>query len=342
MATRKVTSEVKNLASEGGRARANKLSAGRRREIARQAALARWGSDLPVAEWDGQLKIGNMVLPCAVLSDGTRILTETQFMKTMGIYRSGAVSVRRQTGDARLPLSLAFKNLRPFVEKHLGDVHEPVRFRTKSGNISSSGIPAEIIPKICEVWMDAHAAGVLGPTQEKIASKAEVLLRGLARVGIIAMVDEATGFQADRARDALAEILEKFVTKELRKWVKTFPSEFYEQLFRLRGLPFPPQGTVSRPQYFGHLTNDIVYARIAPGLKDELKRLTPRDSRGRHRNKLFQSLTEDVGHPRLREHLASTIALMRISPDYKTFLRHLDKALPRWDDTLPIRFGEGV
>ncbi|MEX0856245.1 MAG: P63C domain-containing protein, partial [Gemmatimonadota bacterium] len=192
-----------------------------------------------------------------------------------------------------------------------------------------------------EVWLDARQEGVLGPTQEQIAAKADILLRGLAHVGIIALVDEATGFQAVRARDALAKILEAFVTEALQKWVRTFPPAFYEELFRLRGLEYPPKG-MKMPQYFGHLTNNIVYDRIAPGVKAELKRVTPRDETGRHKDKLFQRLTEDVGHPRLREHLASVIALMRVSPDYETFDAHLNKALPKWDETLPIPFAEAL
>ncbi len=67
------------------------------------------------------------------------------------------------------------------------------------------------------------------------------------------------------------------------------------------------------PSYFGILTNNIVYDRLAPGVKDQLKRLTPRDAKGRHRQKLFQRLTEDTGDSRLREHLASVVALMRVS-----------------------------
>jgi hypothetical protein len=51
--------------------------------------------------------------------------------------------------------------------------------------------------------------------QEHIAKQAEILVRGFAGVGIIALVDEATGYQQDRARDALSRILEAFIAKEL-------------------------------------------------------------------------------------------------------------------------------
>src|SRR5690606_34477435 len=81
---------------------------------------------------------------------------------------------------------------------------------------------------------------------EKMVDAADVLMRGLASVGIIALVDEATGFQRDRTADALAKILEEFIAKELRPWVQTFPDQFYEHLFRLRGMNFP-RDRVKRP-----------------------------------------------------------------------------------------------
>jgi hypothetical protein len=75
----------------------------------------------------------------------------------------------------------------------------------------------------------------LTKSQKIVGKKADILVRALASVGILALVDEATGYQYDRARHALEEILDKFISKELRKWAKTFPDEFYEQMFKLRG-----------------------------------------------------------------------------------------------------------
>jgi hypothetical protein len=160
------------------------------------------------------------------------------------------------------------------------------------------------------------------PQQRHIAEQCRVLLHGFANVGIIALVDEATGYQELRARDALAKILEAFVTKELRKWVKTFPVEYFKELCRLRGVAFPTD-KFRLPSYFGHLTNDIIHDRLAPGVRVELHRLTPRDEKGRLKNKLFQRLTEEVGHPKLREHLASSTALMRASDDWDGFYKML-------------------
>lgn len=64
------------------------------------------------------------VFPCSVLSDGTRILTQTDFMKGMGMYYSGWVAQKQSQNEsaAEVPHFLAFKALEPFIDRHLGDL----------------------------------------------------------------------------------------------------------------------------------------------------------------------------------------------------------------------------
>jgi hypothetical protein len=116
--------------------------------------------------------------------------------------------------------------------------------------------------------------------------------------------------------------------------VSTFPADYYKELFRLRGWVFPklPQDQQKRPVMVGKITNDIVYARLAPGVRRELHRLTPRDEKGRLKQKLFQRLTEDIGHPKLREHLSAVVAIMKLSNNWETFIVNLDRVLPKWAD----------
>ncbi|VAX06117.1 Phage protein (ACLAME 496) [hydrothermal vent metagenome] len=321
----------------GAMARAAALSPEERTEIAKNAAKKRWG--VPQSEYTGELTIGEMSFPCSVLSDGTRILTQSDFMAGMGMYYSGWVAQNKpkNTSSAGIPHFLAFKSLMPHVNKHLGDMQSiTLKYRTERGSIAH-GIRAEIIPKICDVWLDAEESSNLGSRQKKIAQKAKLLMRALAHVGIIALVDEATGFQRDRAANALAEILEKYIAKELQPWVKTFPDDYYEELFRLRGLEFP-NATVKKPQYFGHLTNDIIYKRLAPAVLDELRKTTPKDGKGRRRHKFFQQLTPELGNPKLREHMASVVTIMRLSDDYNDFREKLEKIHPPYNQTMPLPF----
>lgn len=327
--------------AKGGLARNHSLSKERRAEIAKLAAASRW--KMPRALRSAPLRIADFEIECAVLDDATntRVISETRFMAAMGMYRSGALSNRRSAegGSARTPLFLAYKNLKPFIDKHLTPEHfRPIHYVTPEGSMATSGISAEALPRICKVWIDAARGGHLGKRQREIAVKAEALYDGFAYTGLVALIDEATGFQHERGERALAEILEKFVQKELRPWVSTFPSDYYREMFRLRGWTFPnlPAEQQRRPMLVGKITNDIVYARLGPAIRDTLHKLTPRDEKGRLKNKLFQRLTNDVGHPKLREHLAKVVTVMQLSPTWPAFMENMNRLMPPYKDLPPL------
>ncbi len=310
----------------GGIARAVKLTDERKSEIARAAAEKRWNKvpEVIFGAPDKPLTIGGTKIQCYVLDDETRVITQASFLEALGRHRKA--NVRDEGGEERLPAILQGKAINPFISAELIEKSRPIQFRTETGNLAS-GYRAEILPDICEVYLAARAAGALPRNQEHVAKQAEILIRALAHTGIIALVDEATGYQSVRARDALEKILETFINDELRKWTKTFPNEFYKQMFRLNGWPYRPE-SVNRPGVVGKYTNDVVYDRLAPGVTAELESKNPRLPSGNRRHRHFQWLTEDVGDPRLREHLSAVIALMKAAADWKQFKQFLDVALP--------------
>jgi hypothetical protein len=320
--------------ARGGEARAKKLSAQQRRAIAKRAASARWEADeLPEAiasSGDTPLRVADVELDAYVLEDGTRVLSQAGFLRALGRNKRAA------TRSLTVPPMLQGAAFGPFLTPEILEASQPIVFRTPNRK-QANGYRAELLPQVCELYLKARDADTLAPNQKPIAVQADVLMRAFATVGIVALVDEATGYQEFRARDALAKILEAFIAKELQAYVQTFPSEFYSELFRLRGLDYPSE-SVKRPQYFGHLTNDIVYKRLAPGVLDELKRLTPRDDKGRLKSKYFQRLTSNLGYPKLREHLGSVVTLMKLSRDWGDFNHKLDQIHPRIGDTIPLPF----
>lgn len=327
--------------SKAGKARAAALTADERTDIARKAAVARWSGDLPLASYEGEFSLGNEAISCAVLPNGLRIITQAAFLRALGRSRSPKAGTGVLSSVDQLPFFLQAEVLKAFISEELIMTTTPVFYRTKSGG-KGVGYDARLLPQVAEVYLrfrDHLLAdkGEIPSRYQKMIAAADILMRGLANVGIIALVDEATGYQRDRAKDALARILEDFIAKELRPYVRTFPDAFYEQLFRLRGLLFP-RDTVQRPKYFGHLTNDIVYRRLAPGVLDELRSLTPRREDGRLKHQLFRRLTDNVGHPKLREHLVSVVTIMRLSKDYDDFIHKLDQIHPRYGDTMELPF----
>jgi hypothetical protein len=318
-------------AASAARARAEKLSPEQRTEIATKGGKARWRNTLRAvrATHVGELELGGVGIECAVLADGRRVLSERAFVQALGRARPGGQTYQRRAGD-HLPIYLALRRLKPFVPDGLSVATVPYVGLGQSS--LAHGIDATAIPAVCEVWLRARDAGVLQAQQLPTAQRADIIMRGLAQTGIIALVDEATGYQHERARDALAKILESFIAKELAAWAKRFPDEFYALLHKLRGLP---QEASRHPMYFGHLTNDIVYQRLAPGVLEDLRQKIPIKN-GRRGAKHHQWLTADMGHPKLQAHLSSVIALMKLAPDYETFIHYLDRVAPRFGNTLEL------
>lgn len=343
--------EERSGKAKGGKERARKLSPERRKEISQsgvearreRAAARKELATMPKVTHgspDHPLKIGAIEIQCYVLEDGTRVLSQRSLQSGIGMSTGGGST----TGEQRLAafsLSLAKKANENSIVSSRGialaeRLKTPLKFNL-AGKLTY-GYEATMLADLCDIILDARTAGgILMKQQEHLAARAEMLVRGFARVGIIALVDEATGYQKDRARDALAKILEAYVAKELQPYIRTFDPDYYEYIFKLRGLPYPPKGEgtrpQSRPQYFGMLTNDIVYRRLAPGVLEALKEESKKMQK---KGKLFQHLTAGYGRQELLKHLGLVVGYMKISEDWASFMSKLNKVAPRHDDTIPM------
>lgn len=320
--------EIESKTSKGGKARAKKLSPKQRSEIAKKAALAKWESNIPSENKPASvhpmtkistLKIGNMELPCAVLEDRTPVIFYTNVTKLLGRGIGGRTKKLAMKSGTPLPEFLSSGPLDPFVSSSLRlSLNNPILVRSRGG--TRKALEATLIPEICEVWLDAYQAGALQPSQEHIAKNAEVLLRGFARIGITALIYEATDYEKIKDRDELERILEAYIAKELLPWTKRFPDEFYEQLFKLKGWQYKPL-SVKRPKIVGKLTNTLIYEKLPKGVIDQLRNNNPVTPKGYRRYHHHQFLTEEIGNPHLEKQIAAVTTLMKASSNWTTFNR---------------------
>lgn len=286
------------------------------------------------ATHQGVLKIADIEIPCFVLEDGKRVISGRGMTKAIGMKGRGQ-GVRRIS---------THKTLKPFINNELDlAIKNPINFigvgsRKKN---PTAGYEATILHDLCQAVLDARDANVLKTEQEKRYAKfCDILVRSFAKIGIIALVDEATGYQYDRDQKALHKILDAYVAKELLPWAKRFPDEYYEELFRLRGWQYSPL-TVARPKYVGKLTNELIYDRLPPGIKTELQKRNPVDTeKGHRRYHHHRFLTTDLGLPHLEKLLVAVIALMKASPNWQTFKRLFVRAFPKPGDQLPLDLEE--
>jgi hypothetical protein len=269
---------------------------------------------------DRPLRVGDLEIACYVLEGGVRVLSGRGMQSALALGQGHGAILKEFLGR---------NNLKPFISPDLAMVlSSPVRFiRPGRGGKVAVGYEATILADICDAVLAARKAKALTKKQLLIAEQCEILARAFARVGIIALVDEATGYQEARDRNELHRLLELYIAKELLPWAKRFPDEFYKELFRLRGWQYSPVN-VKRPKLVGYLTNSIVYKKLPPGVLEELRKKNPIIQDGRRRYKHHQFLTENLGNPHLEKHLAVVTALMRASASWDSFRRLLERAVP--------------
>lgn len=217
------TIEVRGRA-RGGVVRDKNLSSERKKEIATQAAKARWEKkdrsllpDLPggtFAKWRGEIDLGGDKLDCYVLNDERRVIALGATVKAIA---------NAESGD--LAKFIGVSALNDFINKDL-ILAELIDFSIPGTQFKGKGLTTEHFELICRGYVQALYKGApLTDRQREIAIKCAVITSGLTRTGLDALIDEATGYQYERAEDALQIKLRAFIAEELRAWEKTFPDE---------------------------------------------------------------------------------------------------------------------
>lgn len=281
------------------------------------------------SQFEGRpIEIMGKKIDCAVLEDGTRVISQRGVNKALGITAGG--------GERDLPRFLYLKVLQPFISNELRvSVTNPIEYVTLDG-ASAFGTPAEAMSDICQVWIDAANEGKLNSQQKLVAFSARALQKAVGKVGWVALVDEATGFQKVRESDALEKLLSLYVAKEFQPYFKTFVDVFYEEIYRLKGWVYDPKK--NKYQVVGKYTLKYVYGCLPENVVKAVIAKTPRTKSGNYTKKLFQSLTQEVGKPHLDRALGGIIALLKSASTWTTFDSSYEKVYGKQKNQLLLPF----
>lgn len=313
--------DISKAKAKGGFARAKALTKEERSAIAKKGAEARWS--IPKAEYTGELNIAGAKIPCAVI--------ETEDGPIRLVVQREVVGLLTGNKKGGLQRYLNPPNLQPFLpEKFRDKPLDQATYVVELFGKKAHGFNGEDIVDLCKMYLEARTKQKILPNQIHLAERAEIIVTALAKTGITALIDEATGYQQVRERDALQAYIDKIISKELAAWSRRFPDEFYEEMYRLKKWKWNANST-KRPMLAAKYTADTVYARLGPGILDELHKINPRTPKGYRKHKHHQWLTEDVGHPQLAQHLYAVINLMRVSDSWEQFKKLLDRALPKYE-----------
>lgn len=333
-------------ASKGGTARMKRLSRGERRELASSAAKARWQrqenkeiaeeagivvsrgvlpiakAGLPEAVLPGVLKLAGAEIPVYHLSNGQRVLARIAATEALtGVKRQGDLESYLRVGSLKDFISLD-SVLGRLVEFRLRDV--------EMLDQSVKGLPSDLFIEICQSYvraLDASLNPVSGVTltdrQREIAIKASMFLSACAKVGLDALIDEATGYQHIRPEDALEMKLRLYLEEEMRKWEKTFPDQLWEQFGRLTNW----KGKVNqRPKYWGKLVMKLIYEYLDPDVAQWLRDHAPQPMKGQN---YHQWMTSQYGLKKLIEHIWKVVGIASTCQDIDELERKMEELYGR-------------
>ena len=261
----------------------------------------------------GKLPIGDIELDCAVLNDGTRVLTATSVFKAFGKSRKGQ-NRRLIIEGTKIPPFIASGNLKPYINDEVLDEIKLIHYF--DGPTKKAGYKATILPILAGIYLHARRDKVLTNAQLKQATYAEIITTALAKVGIDALVDEATGYQYYRDKDALRILVKQYVAEEMQKWIKTFPDVFFTELDKL----YDNEKTTSkkRPKYYGHFINRYIYKPLENGyVKEELDKKNIRVD-GSRKAQFHRWLTNE-GKSMLVLQIGKVVGLMEICKSIDKF-----------------------
>ena len=283
---------------------------------------------------EGEITLADVIIPCYVLEDGTRVLS--------GNAMQNALNLQEETDNksgTRLARYLGQKSLEPFIYGGREEGHfEPIE--CYRGTQKINGYEATVLADICDAFLEARKEIKLSSRQKIIADQCEILIRGFARVGIIALVDEATGYQYDRERFELQKILNAYVSDEILKWQLTFTDDFYKQIFRLWNLPFIPKYIKNKPSFIGKLTTKYIYDGLPKGIISKIKENVGKTEKGNWKYKWHQTLTPEVGREHLKKQIIQVTTLMEVSQSKEQFNELFQQKYNKKPVQLQLEFDE--
>lgn len=320
--------------SKGGKARSNVLTPEERKEIARNAVRARWEKagklkdtptpipepapepqsappmeNLPFSMFRGTLKIGDTVMECHVLSDGRRVFTQTEMVRVLTAGKGSTNLDVHVKGNPLITDELAAKKI--------------VEFKIPGNPQTAKGREATVLIEICDKYLEARDQKLLKTGgQKRYAIQAEIIMRSCAKVGIIALIDEATGYQKVRAKNALQLKLQAFIAEELQEWVKMFPDDFWFELARLEGIHYSPR---NRPLRWGKYIMAFVYDAIDKDVGKELRKKNPNPRHGKNHHQWMK----EFGKEKLIGQIQSVITIMKLCDNMDDFRKKFDRVFTK-------------
>lgn len=275
---------------------------------------------LPKAIANGSEKIRGVKLVGAVLDDiyRTRVFSERSLANAFGIKGGGTYWKKKKTEGAVLPEFLSSSLLNDFIDAELRQLLEGAVPYVAVSGVVATGLKANILPRVCDVFVRAAKKFPENENIVKAAEAAYEIIMAFSEYGVIKWVDRITNYKYEEEDAVILRQLQEWVAPEILEWQEEFRSEFYKEIFRLKGWPYNPY-SVSRPGVVGTYTNKYIYSFLPTDVFKFIKERTPKSKAGNYTVRLHQSLNKERGKEALRNQLVSVTTLLRIARSWDEF-----------------------
>lgn len=203
------------------------------------------------------LDFGGTTLEVAVLDDGTRAITGRGVLRLLAVKLDNFGRFYDRIASKSAGLTLRSR----------------VTFKTIEGPIAH-GIDAVDLASFCGAFTDLALAGELHPKQRPIQARARVVEVALRNIGIVALIDEVTGYQSTRPERELQERLRMYLRAEPAAWQRAIPEDLYVLVCGLYRWAYT-RGQALRPQGLAGWTWRFVYQFLPAEVRGELRRVNP-------------------------------------------------------------------
>lgn len=267
---------------------------------------------VPISLFQGVLELGESRLPCHVLSDGRRVIAQRELTGVLTGGRKGGLTRYLETNRVSQYIDAGEVNSRA------------VRFSIPGENFEALGYEAVLLIEICDAYLRAREDRKLTRAQQHIAQQAEIIVRTTAKLGIEALVDEVTGYQAVREKNALQLKIQAFIAEEMQEWARMFPEEFWMELARLEHVHYSAR---QRPIRWGRYVMAFVYDAVDGDIGQELRRINPNP----HYKQNHHQWLKNYGREKVRDHLNQVLGVMKLCrdmPDFNAKFAHVFKKSP--------------
>jgi hypothetical protein len=282
----------------------------------------RFPGELPKARSEGVLPIGDVNIDCYVLQDRRRLVSKRAMARALGLKSEGGNAFLKTLSGKRIGSAIA--------AEIWAKVEKPIVFNRLAGDLAH-GYDATVLIDLCTSLMDAKDR--LLPSQQFLAVQAEIIVRSAAKVGIIALIDEATGFIDDKRKHEYRELWQTFIRENYKQWESEFPNDLFDMMYKLYGLKRLNPKSTKHLRFFSKFLRKYIYQPLANSNGAILEELEERNpvvyANGGRKLKLFQFLSDEIGLPALRQHIWQTVGIGRSVGTRDQFDRSFYNAFPQ-------------